>query len=298
MSESRMPVLLSARQSALRSRWLILAGATVFAAVLVGIFLVRESWSSAGHRQVQAPSSPTLASWDRQMQGRAWNKDVPAVPLGSDSSISKVPLPLRLTVTRPGRNVHEGSADIGVNERSPQTYVAGAILANGARLIEIYPDHVRLEKGHRVVELYSDGRPRPNAQAAALSDLLTVGGTQPAPARADSHEEITDYIRPSPVYSGTAVVGFQVYAGRQVGIFAQMGLQPGDVITAIDDVLLSEPQTAIEQLNRLTQGAVVSATLQRKGEQISLSLDGSVIEAVRQRQASMSAMQVMRVGAP
>ncbi|MDB6107636.1 MAG: ral secretion pathway protein [Gammaproteobacteria bacterium] len=312
MSECRIPVVLRARQGALGSRSLILAGATVVAGVLVGIFLVREGQLSEGRPQAQTPthqapiqqaptrqppSNPTLARWARQMQEQALNKDVPAVPSGNDSSISKVPLPLKLTVTRPGRNVHEGSADIGVNEHSPQTYVAGAILANGARLIEIYPDHVRLEKDHRVVALYREGMSRLNAQAG-LSDLLTVGGTQAPPAQADSHEDLTDYIRPSPVYSGTSVVGLQVYAGRQAGAFAQIGLQPGDVITAIDEVPLSELQTALEQLHRLTQGEVVAATVQRKGERISLDLDGSVIEATRQRQASMSAMPVAEAAVP
>jgi hypothetical protein len=312
MSEGRIPVGGRARQGARRSRWLIFAVATVVAGVLVEIFLAREARLSERLRQVQTPthpspiqqaptqqppSNPTLARWARQMQQQALKKDVPAVPGGNDSSISKVPLPLKLTVTRPGRNVHEGTADIGVNEHSPQTYVAGAILANGARLIGIYPDHVRLEKDHRVVALYREGMVRLNAQAG-LSDLLTVGGTQPSLAQADSHEELTDYIRPSPVYSGTSVVGLQVYAGRQAGIFAQIGLQLGDVITAIEDVPVSELQTSLEQLHRLTQGEVVAATVQRKGERISLSLDGSVIEAARQSQASVSVIPVAQAAVP
>jgi type II secretion system protein C len=286
----------------------MVVGVTVVAGVFVGLFLVREGWLSGERRQAQAstqqkpntlkPSDPTLAHWARQMEEGASNKDAPPAPGGTDSSISKVSLPLKLTVTRLGRNAREGTADIGVNEHSPQTYVAGAILANGARLIEIYPDHVRLEKDHRVVALYRDGRTRSNAQAAALSDLLTVGGTQTPPARADSHEELTDYIRPSPVYSGTAVVGFQVYPGRQAGIFGQMGLLPGDVITAIDDIPLSDQPTAADQLNRLTQGEVVSATVQRKGEQISVNLDGSIIEAARQQQAAISTTPLAQAAVP
>jgi type II secretory pathway component PulC len=202
-----------------------------------------------------------------------------------------------LTGARPGRNVHEGTADIGVSGHPPHTYVAGAILANGARLIEIYADHVRLEKDHRVVSLYREGGIRADTSASALSDLLTVGGTQALLAQPDSHEELTDYIRPAPVYSGAAVVGLQVYAGRQAGIFAQLGLQPGDVITAIDDVPLSEVQTALDQLHRLTQGEVVAAAVQRKGERISLSLDGSLIGAARQGETSTSVVPVVQAAA-
>jgi hypothetical protein len=312
MSEGRISVVIRAWKGAWGTRWLILAGTTVVAGVLVGVFLAREGRRSDWLRQVQTPtqapiqpaptqqppSNPSLARWARQMQEQALNKDVPAPPTGNDSSISKVPLPLKLTVTRPGRNAHEGTADIGVNAHSPQTYLAGAILANGAQLIEIYPDHVKLEKDHRVVVLYREGMRRSNAPSA-LSDLLTVGGTQlPTAQAAYSHEELTDYIRPAPVYSGTSLVGLQVYAGREAGIFAQMGLQAGDVITAIEDLPLSELQTALDQLQRLTRGEVLAAALQRNGVRISLRLDGSVIEAARQRQASLSVMPVARTPAP
>jgi hypothetical protein len=62
---------------------------------------------------------------------------VPIAPRGTDSSVSPVPLPLILTATRPGRNPREGFADIGVDAKTPQTYAAGSLLANGARVAEI-----------------------------------------------------------------------------------------------------------------------------------------------------------------
>jgi hypothetical protein len=60
----------------------------------------------------------------------------PMRPLGTDSSVSTVPLPLILVRTQAGRNSREGFAQIGVNARTPQTYQAGAILANGAHLTD------------------------------------------------------------------------------------------------------------------------------------------------------------------
>ena len=78
-------------------------------------------------------------------------------PLGTTSSVSPLPVALHLVATRPGRNVHEGYADIGVAVQSPQTYRAGALLANGARIDEIYADYVVLIREGQIARLYVEG---------------------------------------------------------------------------------------------------------------------------------------------
>ena len=99
----------------------------------------------------------------------------PMRPEGNDSSVSPVPLPLILVRTHRGRNSREGFAEIGVRARSPQTYTAGALLANGARLTEIYDHYVVLERGGRSARLYVQGEAQPDGKRAR--ELLTVGGT-------------------------------------------------------------------------------------------------------------------------
>ena len=95
-------------------------------------------------------------------------------PLGTDSSVSVVPLRLHLVATRLGPNNREGFADIGVDVRTPQTYRAGAILANGARIDEIYSNYVILTREGREERLYVEGQtppgdsptgPRPSARS-------------------------------------------------------------------------------------------------------------------------------------
>lgn len=201
----------------------------------------------------------------------------PPAPKGNDSSISKVPLPLLLTGTMPGRDAHEGRAFIGVDKDSPQTYAAGALLANGARIASIYTDHVVLERNGKSVELYLQGVGHSH-HTNINSSLLTVGGvTAPTPATANTHEVLTDYIRPSPVYDAEVLKGFQVYAGQHATVFSQLGLESGDIITSINGVPLNEPASAIEQLKQLTQGVAVTATLKRKGQTQTISIDGSLI---------------------
>lgn len=209
----------------------------------------------------------------------------PPSPRRIDSSASPVPLPLILTATRPGRSPRDGSADIGIDAKTPQTYMAGAILANGSRLGEIYADSVVLTKDGRALRLYLTRSSPGPMQTRRLQPLATVGGTAP-PARAiaDSSEPVLDYIRATPLYDGSSLRGYQVYAGSDSLIFARMGLQPGDVITAIDGARAGDPETVIPQLRTLADGGALTVTVERKSGDTTLVLDGRVIaDAIEQK---------------
>ena len=213
----------------------------------------------------------------------------PPTPKGNDSSISPEPLALTLVQVYPGRNATEGSAEIGVVRESPQTYQAGAMLENGARLEEIHSDYVLLKKGTKQARLYLE-----NVQSSGkIGDtaMLTVGGVKESPPRAKitSREILTDYIRPSPAYNGDTLVGFQLYPGAKSGPFTQMGLQAGDLVTEIDGTPLNDAGAAWDIFHQLAEGSAFAATVMRKGTAQSVSLDGSLIvsaEESRSQQAT------------
>jgi type II secretion system protein C len=212
-----------------------------------------------------------------------------AKPLpGTDSSISPVSLPLYLIATSPGRNVHEGTARIGTSSENPQTYVAGAILANGARIAEIYNDHVLLEHNHKRAKLYLKLLGKTDKRG--LTDLLTVGGAEPPkPAAPMPREILTDYIRPAPQFEGEVLRGYQVYSGQKASLFYQLGLQSGDVITSINDAPLVDTATAYEALSQITNGTSIVVSVQRRGKLERITLDGSLVLA-DQQQAKIQAM--------
>lgn len=247
------------------------------------------AWISSREDQpVAAPSAmpPSIAS----VPAAPSVHSVPAntLPAGTDSSLSAKPQPLFLVATSPGRNQHEGTAQIGTNPDNPQTYVAGALLANGARLAEIYRDHVVIARGDSTVRLslYS----RSNPASSSSSELLMVGGEQDVPVRAAvTRDVLTDYIRPSPVYDGESLLGYQVYSGAKAAVFTQLGLQAGDVITAINDMPLSDPQQAMELFADLTRGSAVTATVKRNNSVRKLALDGALILADQDRSLNATA---------
>lgn len=214
----------------------------------------------------------------------------PMRPQGNDSSVSPVPQPLILVRTQVGRNSREGFAQIGVNARSPQTYAAGALLANGARLTEIYDRYVVLEKAGRKARLYLQGEPQnaPVPGGSTAVSLLTVGGTASVVlAQDNSQERLTDYLRPSPVFAAGKLHGYALYAGRKAGVaFAQLGLQPGDVVTQINGSPVSSTADSLASLRTLAEGAALSVVIERAGVSQNLSLDGSVLTQAISAEAS------------
>ena len=202
-------------------------------------------------------------------------------PAGTDSSVAESPVPLLLKATRPGRNVREGHAELGVNPASAQTYRAGAILANGARIEEIYSDHVVLARDGQRVSLYVDGH-APAGSPSSDNALAMVGGAnRPAPALPNSTDELTDYIRVVPVYQGDAIHALEIYSTERSGVFAALGLEPGDRITGIDGEAVTDPSVALASLRRLTQGAALQVTLERGGRSQTISLNGLILTAAR-----------------
>jgi general secretion pathway protein C len=225
-------------------------------------------------------------------------KAPPAVSKGNDSSISPRRLELLLIRTQPGRIASEGFAQIGVFRESPQTYVVGAMLENGARLIEIHSDHVVLQKGMQTTRLYLADRRASGRNGD--TGMLTVGGENRnlPPARITSREALTDYMRPSPVYEGDRLLGYQVYSGAHTGPFTQLGLQAGDLITAVGGTPLNDSGTAWEILRELMDGAVLPAVVLRHGETETLTLDGSILTRAEEARALRTDMAMMTPTVP
>ena len=220
---------------------------------------------------------------------------------GTDSSISQTAQPLYLLGTVPGRHAREGTALIGTSVDNPQTYSAGALLANGAQLAEIYRDHVVLKRGEQSARLPLYQLAQASETKSLLNDLLTVGGEMPEPAAPGVRPQaLTDYLRPSPVYDGEVLAGYQVYPGQRSGVFAQLGLRAGDVITAINDAPLVDPAQSVAVLEQLLDGVAVVATVVRKNSAVGqdtrerITLDGAVIVAdqERNRSAAMNAFDL------
>lgn len=95
-------------------------------------------------------------------------------------------------------------------------------------------------------------------------------------------------LRPSAVYVDQTLHGYKVFPGKKGGVFSQLGLQAGDVITAIDGSPLIGRAETIQTLRQLTEGAAFTVTVERAGKQIQMALDGAVILSDREQSSKLS----------
>lgn len=263
-------------------------------AVAAGVFSAVYVWRTADSVRVQGLREGTAASVKRA------DVAVATVPQDSDSGSVGVPagtndlMPLHraiLAATEPGGSPRNGRATIGASGESAITYVAGGLLPNGTRIAEIYSDRVLLVKGTQSVWLYTDQKHKSDARADSM-ELLDL--EPKAVGVAEARQELpsfSDYVRPNPIYKGEAMEGYAVTQGSRSGVFGQMGLSSGDVITQLAGIDLREPQTSGALFDRLAAGEVMTAKVIRGGEVVNMTLDGSSMFADRTRH-SLSQAQV------
>jgi hypothetical protein len=265
-----------------RSPW-ILRGAAIAVAAAFGGWIAHQFWplreSKPPVKQVQALPAATkgITSPDEPVNA------TPPQPVGNDSSIRTTPQRLILVATEVGRTPAEGTARLGVDQSSPQTYVAGALLANGAQLAEVYADYVVLKAHGRTERLYLNETKKKPATSLAM-----VGGDMPrAPPPTPASDDLSKYLRLSVVYDSSGMVGYEALPGQEAGVFSQLGLRAGDVITAVDGMPLVEPASAWATLSRLAQGESLMATIRRDRSSQDILLDGASIVKRREPSAAL-----------
>ena len=203
--------------------------------------------------------------------------------LGTDSSISSREMQLVLVATAPGRTLREGTATLGVDPRNPQTYAAGAILVNGAVIEEIHADYIVLElNGTRsrlsigqksVFERFTS--------STRETDATTVGGLatrQSLETVASSREDLSEVIRPEPVFDDQGFAGLRILPSRHRQKLDALGLKPGDIVRTIDGKQLKSADAAWQLLDEtLSTGSSIVVSVEREGTLNSMILDASRI---------------------
>jgi general secretion pathway protein C len=189
---------------------------------------------------------------------------------------------LTLAGTLAGREPERGWAIIGASGQSARVYATGASLPGGARLHAVYPDRVILDRSGARESLLL---PRLSSGAGASRSQLRAAGMPPGAAPnasiADSVRQLlvqnpsagSELLRPQPVFAGGSLRGYRVYPGRNRAQFAGLGLQPGDLVLAVNGAALDDPNRGLEILRGVGQGSAVTLTIERGGQQQQVTVD-------------------------
>ena len=93
-------------------------------------------------------------------------------------------------------------------------------------------------------------------------------------------------MRPQPYFMGGSLRGYRVYPGRNRAQFASLGLQPGDLVMAVNGAALDDPNRGLEILRGIGQGGAVTLTVERGGQQQQITVDpSSVVQQIQAQPA-------------
>lgn len=167
----------------------------------------------------------------------------------------------------------KGMAIIGESAQNSDVYAVGAAVRPGVRLHQVYADRVILDRNGQFETLSLPkelaagviNRPAPAPQNQMVENIRRIAETNPA--------AFAEIIRPQPVFANGVQRGYRVYPGRNRQQFARLGLQPGDLVLAVNGTPLDDPQRAPEIFNTMGSADRVTVSVERNGQTQDLTLN-------------------------
>jgi general secretion pathway protein C len=145
---------------------------------------------------------------------------------------------------------------------------------SGFRLHSVYLDHVILDRGGSLETLSLPRQLLPSHVAATRS------GAPPAVENlkrlvAQDPNILAQVMRAVPSYDSAAgkLRGFRIYPGKNRSAFNNLGLRPGDLVTAINGSPLDDPQRGQEIMNTVETADRATVTIERGGQAQDLTLN-------------------------
>jgi type II secretion system protein C len=179
------------------------------------------------------------------------------------TSDTSVPRPaMKLVEVLPTSDPRRGHAIFQIDMSLPETFVPGEAVTSGWTLDSIYTDMAILKRGSRSIAV------RLERQVPAPAVSITAGSTplvQSTTAPESSGGPLTDIIEQQAIYSSGRIIGIKVTPGRNVDAFQSLGLQPGDIITSVNDHRVESLTNHSEILSFMEEDEVIHLTLIRNG---------------------------------
>jgi general secretion pathway protein C len=180
----------------------------------------------------------------------------------------------------------KGLAIIGESAANAKVYAVGKTIAGGTKLHSVYPDRVILDRGGNLEALMlpkqfqgtASLQNAPTPQMPTGMDDMGMGDRLRNMA-AQNPAAITDIIRPQPVFANGQQRGYRVYPGRNRNVFGRLGLQPGDLVTAINGTPLDDPARGMEILQSINSAAAVTVTVERNGQTSQVTINNAQFTA-------------------
>jgi general secretion pathway protein C len=180
---------------------------------------------------------------------------------------------LTLVGTLAAKDPTAGLAIVGPTVNDAHVYATQTDIAPGVRLLEVYTDHILIDRGgaKETINLPRTGGGIGMPVAARpIADVARQAAAAP--------EVIGDLMRPMPNYVAGQLRGFKLFPGRDLKRFRALGLEPGDLITQVNNVPIGDAQHGLEMLQALGTATSASVMVERGGVIQSITIDSSQLQ--------------------
>lgn len=234
---------------------------------------------------VIADTAPTATGGFRQLAALSVlgaNQSRPAVVNAPDTTLSWT---LKGVMSDP--DPARSAAILAPQGQPEKLYRVGAALPGNVRLEQVMNDRVILARDGKLETLrlkrVEQAAPRNAGRSSAAPRLpaadpdVTItpdGGVAriDREAWASDPQRFMDVISASPVMQDGAMYGLEVNPARNAREFEAAGLEPGDVIVAVEGTPVSEISDYRDILQELGGASSVSVSLERNGEPINITI--------------------------
>lgn len=171
-------------------------------------------------------------------------------------------------------NPRDSLALLGTANGPEHVYHPGDILPGGARLVAVRHNRV-LIRYQGVLQSVAFRH-----HSLSVGGLPTAGSGYPGPvppsfaSRLLSHpSNLLNYLRPMPVYANGRFAGIRLYPGPNASLFDRVGLRPGDILTAVNGVPLTNPLQGYNLIQRFASRHMpIVLNIERNGATLVISL--------------------------
>ena len=250
----------------------------------------------------QSAPPPSLANW--HLFG---NATLP-VDQRSLANAPETQLPIDLRGVLAGEDPKRGRAFIA-DANGERGYNVGQEVAPGVVLDAVYADRVALSRGGAIEVLKlrapTTAGAAPSAQAAATS-MAGAARSAAAPATTvvvpndraafgqvnvanlpmqgvdlDKVKQqlgvdpavLANQITPMPVMENGKFVGVRLNGGQHADVLAKLGLQPDDIVTAVNGVAVTDPARMASAVSSLANASRIEVQVRRNGQSHTLTVD-------------------------
>ena len=187
--------------------------------------------------------------------------------------------PFQLLGTMAFNQPNQGVAILRHQQNNQQAvFSVGENLADQVQLQLVYADRVVISNHGIQQQLLLEDQPTSNSDPSPAPPT-NAGKTYNVSAMAQRIRNTREplkmlqaIVRPIPLVQNGQLVGYRLTPGRDRRAFRRLGLERGDIVTAINGVQLHDPRQGIQLMQQLMQANRVSLLIQRDGQQLPLTL--------------------------